>query len=125
MPKGVKYGFGEEENMERALDALRNVDLGLNAVARTYSIREATPKRRNYYALGHKKKFGGLRDIREEIEEELKNHILKLEERLFGITPLELRSLAYQVAERNCVAHRFNKDKKIAGKKWYYALMKR
>jgi hypothetical protein len=55
MPKGVKYGFGEEENMERALDALRNVDLGLNAVARTYSIREATPKRRNYYALGHKK----------------------------------------------------------------------
>jgi hypothetical protein len=72
-----------------------------------------------------KKKIGGQRDILEEIEEELKNHILKLEETLFGITPLELRSLAYQVAERNCVAHRFNKDKKIAGKKWHYAFMKR
>jgi hypothetical protein len=29
------------------------------------------------------------------------------------------------VAERNCVPLRFNKDKKIAGKKWYYAFMKR
>jgi hypothetical protein len=42
----------------------------------------------------------------------LKNHILKLEDSLFGITPLELRFLVYQVAERNCVAHRFNKDTK-------------
>jgi hypothetical protein len=56
--------------------------------------------------------IGGLRDIPEDIEEELKNHILKLEERMFRITPLELRSLAYQVVERNCVPHRFNKDKK-------------
>jgi hypothetical protein len=29
------------------------------------------------------------------------------------------------MTERNCLSHRFNKDKKIAGKKRYYAFMKR
>jgi hypothetical protein len=38
---------------------------------------------------------------------------------------LEFRSVEYQLAKRNCVGHRFNKDKKIVGKKWYYVFMKR
>jgi hypothetical protein len=62
--KGVKYGSWEEENMERALDALRNKDMGLNAFARTYSIPKAILKRRfdgkNCYAVGHKKSLVAL-----------------------------------------------------------------
>jgi hypothetical protein len=57
------------------------------AVARTYSIPKATLKRRfdgkNSCAVGHKQIIGGRRYIPEDIEEELKNHILKFEERMF------------------------------------------
>jgi hypothetical protein len=39
---------------------------------------------------------------------------------MYGITPLELRSLAYQMADRNSLRHRFKKDKKVTRQKWYY-----
>jgi hypothetical protein len=41
--------------MERALAAVRNGDIGLNAAAREYCVPKATPKRhldgKNYFAL--------------------------------------------------------------------------
>jgi hypothetical protein len=64
-------------------------------------------------------------DIPEGKEEELNNLISKLEERMFGITTLEPRSIVYQVAEINCVPHTSNRGKKTAGNKWHYVFMKR
>lgn len=46
IPKDVKYGSSEKETKERALDALRNKYMVLNAVVRTYLISKATLKRR-------------------------------------------------------------------------------
>ncbi|KAJ4430654.1 hypothetical protein ANN_19244 [Periplaneta americana] len=37
----------------------------------------------------------------------------------------ELRLLAFDIAERNEILHRFSKEKRIAGKKWYYAVKRR
>ncbi|KAJ4426999.1 hypothetical protein ANN_26798 [Periplaneta americana] len=42
-----------------------------------------------------------------------------------GITPRELRLLAFDIAERNEILHRFSKEKRIAGKTWYYAFKRR
>jgi hypothetical protein len=61
-----------------------------------------------------------LSDLPQEVEEEIKSHVLKLEEYMFGLTPSDLRSLAYQVSVRNNIPTRFNAEKKLAGKKWYY-----
>jgi hypothetical protein len=38
MPKVVKYGKWKLENMERALEAFRNGDVGLNAASRAYPV---------------------------------------------------------------------------------------
>lgn len=57
--------------------------------------------------------------------EELVTHILEMESCLFGMTPKDVRYLAFQLAEKNGIRYRFNKDKQLAGKKWYYAFMKR
>ena len=48
-----------------------------------------------------------------------------MEERFFGLTLTDVRRLAYQLAERNGLQHRFNKEKQVAGKKWLYAFLKR
>lgn len=48
-----------------------------------------------------------------------------MEERLFGFTISDLRAMAFELAERNKLDNNFNKDKKRAGKCWYYSFLKR
>ncbi|KAG5858238.1 hypothetical protein JTB14_033436 [Gonioctena quinquepunctata] len=49
-------------------------------------------------------------------EKELVEYILCMGSRLFGLTPDALRSLAFELAERNGLSDRFNKDQRKAGK---------
>ncbi|KAJ8043342.1 Tigger transposable element-derived protein 2 [Holothuria leucospilota] len=58
-------------------------------------------------------------------EEELKKHMLELESRGFGLTPMEIRTLAYDYAEANNIEHKFNKQKRVAGYSWLEAFMRR
>jgi hypothetical protein len=55
MAKGVKYGRRENEDMKRALEAVRNSDVGLNTTSRKNSAPRATVKRhingKNYFAV--------------------------------------------------------------------------
>lgn len=55
----------------------------------------------------------------------ISEHILYLEESVFGLTIKEVRKLAFEVAENYDLPHNFNRDNKIAGKKWFYAFLKR
>ncbi|XP_072401579.1 uncharacterized protein [Diabrotica undecimpunctata] len=60
-----------------------------------------------------------------EQEEELAQHIVNMEERLFGLTLMDLRHLAFELAEVNGIDHTFNRSKKAVGKDWLYAFLKR
>jgi hypothetical protein len=124
-----KYGNWDTQHMERAVYAFRNGDMGLNAAARTYGVPKATLKRRidkkNKNATERAQNFGRPRDLPKELEDDLVRHILSLEESFFGISRNDLRHLAYQLAEANNIPHRFDKEKGIAGNKWYYGFMKR
>ena len=59
------------------------------------------------------------------MEIELVEHILKMEERFYGLTRKGVISLVYQLAERNGVVTRFNKEKKEAGKEWLNKFLQR
>ena len=52
----------------------------------------------------------------QEQEFELVTYLKTMESRLFGLTLNDLRALAYQLAERNDIAHRYQTE--IAGKFW-------
>ena len=108
------YGKWTEEDMERALMALANGDMGLNGAARVYNVPKTTLRRRqkheNKFANNNLKRFGRSTVFSTEMEEELVQHVLKLETMFFGISRSELMSLAYQLAEANDVQHVFNKD---------------
>lgn len=58
-------------------------------------------------------------------ETELVDHILSMEKRFYGVTARDVRSLAYQLAERNHINHRFNRRSKLAGLDWLYYFRKR
>lgn len=59
----------------------------------------------------------------EEQELELVNYLKTMEARLFGLTMKDLRSLAYQLAVRNGIGHRFQNG--IAGQDWVNGFLKR
>ena len=59
------------------------------------------------------------------MEKELANHILRLEAMFFGLTPKDLRKVAYQWAERNKLDHPFSREKGMAGEDWLNGFLKR
>ncbi|XP_030745251.1 uncharacterized protein LOC115890301 [Sitophilus oryzae] len=48
----------------------------------------------------------------------LVNYITLIDKRGFGLTAIQLRKLAYDFAEEQGITHRFNKERKLAGKDW-------
>ncbi|KAK6998413.1 tigger transposable element-derived protein 6 [Biomphalaria glabrata] len=60
-----------------------------------------------------------------ELENELVSHINQLEGMLFGLTRNDIRCLAYQIAEKKGLSHRFNKTEGMAGKDWFRDFKKR
>ncbi|CAH2088935.1 unnamed protein product [Euphydryas editha] len=129
MAKRGEYYAWNEESMKLALQALRKQEVGLNEASRIYGVPKATLKRRfddkNVKAKEEKQIVGSTGDLTPELEEKFVNHILELKRCLYGITPKDVRSLAYKIAEQKGLKHRFNKKKEMAGKKWYYGFLKR
>ena len=66
-----------------------------------------------------------LRPGDQEQEDELCHHAIKMQRRFYGLSFLDLRSLAFQLAERNELNHRFCKERKSAGKDWALEFIKR
>lgn len=59
----------------------------------------------------------------EEEEKELTSFLLFTQSRLYGLTPKEMRELAYELAVRNGIKHPFNPVKQRAGPDWLYDLL--
>ena len=114
--------------MDRALDAIRNGDAGLNSVARTHGVPKATLKRHldggNKYANGSTKLSGRPQTLPPELETTLVKYILDMESMLIGLSRMDLMELAYQLAEVNGIAG-FKKEKLSASTMWYRNFMKR
>jgi len=117
------------EDLERAVSAIHRGDMGLCKAAEMYGVPKATLSRhmsgKNKIASGDVKFHGHQLMLPEELENELVQHCLMLESMYFGLRVDDLRRLAFELAEANSVPHNFNKQDRMAGKKWYYAFMKR
>lgn len=118
-----QYNKWSMQNMNAAIQDFNNGKLRFNEVCRTYGIPKPT-FRRHLKGLNSQKKIGRPSDLTEQMETELVHHILDLESRFFGLTITDLRHLAFQLAEKYKLPHRFNKVQELAGWKWYYKFMK-
>lgn len=112
-----------EEDMQRALLAYRQDGLGFNECCRKYNIPKPT-FRRHFKALKKKaneevKHHGRFTVFNKHMEEELSNHLLKLEENFFGVIIKDARRLAFQLVVKHKLPHNFNNEKDLAEKAWY------
>ena len=58
-------------------------------------------------------------------EEELTTYVIDMQQRFYGLTSLQLRKLAFELAAKNKIQHPFNVDKQCAGKDWLAGYLKR
>ncbi|XP_044733758.1 uncharacterized protein LOC123296361 [Chrysoperla carnea] len=124
-----QYGKWEEENMQQAIEAYRNKSCGFNECCRRFGIPKPTFRRHINGTikrpLSFVKKNGKLPTLSENIEKELINRILNHESNFHGLSITDVRRLAFEIAEENQLPHKFNREIKLAGKKWFYDFLKR
>lgn len=58
-------------------------------------------------------------------EEDLMQYLLDMDKRLYGLSLRDLRSVAYQLAEKNHIKHRFSRKTQLAGYDWACGFRKR
>ncbi|XP_025829864.1 uncharacterized protein LOC112904326 [Agrilus planipennis] len=117
--------------MKIAIDKVLSREMGYKKAASAYAVPQTTLER--YVKkmkeggevtiglpLGPKKSIFTTKE-----EGEIEAYLKYMEERLFGLTTIELRRLAYQLAVKNGKAHNFNTDKEMAGVDWLKGFLKR
>lgn len=124
-----------EENMQKAINAMATREMGAPKAATTFSVPQTTLERRFKIfkedptitgAEASKKSLGAFKAIfSKEQERELVEYIMRMETLLHGLTGTEVRSIAFQLAEKNKIKHNFNTDRKLAGSDWLKAFLNR
>jgi hypothetical protein len=92
-----------EDDMRDAIAAVERDETGWLLASKTFNVPQATLQRRardkNKFVHNVAKGLGRFRQcLDDSIENDLVNHVLELESQLFGVTCLELRKLAFQIA---------------------------
>lgn len=117
-----------DTDLSAAMDAVREGGCSVKESAENYGIPRQTLAR-HLQSPEQDAKTNGMGRFKtvfsREQEEELVHHVLEMEKRFYGLTCLELRSLAFQLAERNNIPHPFNRSAELAGEGWLSGFRKR
>ncbi|XP_028130533.2 uncharacterized protein LOC114326374 isoform X3 [Diabrotica virgifera virgifera] len=123
-----------ETSMAEAVRKVLDGTMGFKRAANSYGVPKSTLERKvkkaHTNALAPEaaavKKLGRYETVfNAEQEKQLVEHALTLKERLLGITLTDIRMLAFELAERNNIKHKFNTEKRMAGKFWLYSFLRR
>lgn len=125
----------QESEMKSALDAVLKNEMGFKKACQTFNVPKSTLRDRYKKVVdksitlencAKKCSLGTIKTVfTKEQENELSEHIIQLESRLFPITIKDLRELAFQLAERNNIQNDFDKETGMAGYKWVQNFLKR
>lgn len=119
--------------MEQAITACKAGEMGYLKASQQFKVPICSLRTRvnniNKRATGSTQYIGGkIQSLPPEIEAELVKYIIEMDRKMFGLTLYDVRKMAYELAIRNNIPakqHRFNEEKKIAGKDWLQGFRKR
>lgn len=113
------------EDLQNALDAIRNDGKKIRAAGRSFNIPESTLRKKLEENDFKPPRLGRKPVFPQETEAELKDYILLLSKLFYGLTPVGLRRLAFRYAELHNITHNFNRETGLAGKAWLYGFLNR
>ena len=123
----TERGAYGSDTLTEAVNEVKDRGTKLRVAARMYGVPKSTLERHlkvnlrqpNENVMGRSSVFGT------DAENKLAQHLLDLESRGFGLTPLELRQLAYKYATSNDIPNNFNEEAQMAGYDWLQGFLKR
>ena len=128
--KYIKRRKWTPEDMERALAAINDKKMGYLKASATFGVPRITLFRLAQkinmdisqlvrILLGRKPIFSN------EMEMQLVNYIKEMEDKFFGLTPNDVRQLAFQLATKNGITNNFSVLYEKAGTDWLRLFLKR
>jgi len=114
--------------MQHAVNDVLQHGRSVKGAAKTYCVPRPTLQRHIKQAkkgTGVQKVLGRPRTLTDEQEAELVNVILEMEKRLFGLTLMDVRRLAFKYCEINNIENTFNKNARCAGEEWMSSFLKK
>lgn len=118
----------DPEQMKKAIDAVRHKVMGYKKAEKLFSVPRSTLKRlvkdpqKSLDLLVHKP-LGRKPILPLSLEEKLVDYILFMEARYYGLTRMDVRKMAYQLAVKNNIQKTFKND--VAGRAWLDHFLRR
>lgn len=115
----------KEEDLKNAIEAVHQKGVSQKKAATEFGIPRTTLRDRlkandvTEPRLGRKCVFSA------EQEQQLAEHVVLLSKLFYGITTIELRRLAFDLAEKHEIKHNFSKETKLAGIDWLNGFLSR
>ena len=129
--KTTSRGEWNEENMKRAIQDVLDRKMSERAATERYEIPRTSLKGRvkavkQGQQIILKPILGRFQQtFTLEYERQLCQHVIDFDNRLMSLTRSEFLRFAYDLAEKTNIDHRFNKEKRMAGKDFFLAFKKR
>ncbi|KAB0799206.1 hypothetical protein PPYR_07086 [Photinus pyralis] len=117
-------GKWTEEMLRTAVQSVSD-GTDINEAARIYNIPLRTLKRRIEKKNFTKGRMGPASLLGEEGEKKMVQHIKRLQERGFTPTRLDVREMAFRLAEKLKIPHKFDSEKQLAGYDWLASFLRR
>lgn len=112
------------EDLERAIQNVKNKTLSLGKAAVAYSVPKSTIHDYLKREVIKEPKKGRKAIFSEEQERELEEHIIKCSKVFYGLTIEMVRKIAFKFAKVNNLKHNFDETSQMAGKDWFYGFKK-
>jgi len=119
-----KYG---NKSLQAALDAVKD-GMSLKRASLQFGISRPVLRKHRDGKVRHpgESRMGNYSAIfSEELERQLVDKIKMMERSMYGLTTVDVRRIAYELAVKLNVKHGFNPETKMAGKEWLRSFMKR
>lgn len=106
--------------MKSAVDAVKNKEMGSFKASRIFNVPQTTLER--YVKLANSnetvKPIGRQPTLPPIIEADLVKYCTIMEDKFYGLTTKDVKSMAYQLALRNGIKNKFSQKSQQAGRKW-------
>lgn len=120
----------DPDRMKNAVKAVRKKEMGSFKASRIFNVPQTTLER--YVKMSDKEdgsaspnSIGRKPTLCKDIEEDLSKYCVIMEDKFYGLTTRDVRSMAFKLATLNGVNHRFSKKSELAGRKWLKGFFKR
>ena len=124
--KKTNRGSWTLDSVAVAANAVKNGEMSLREAEAKFGVPKSTLERHKNNKIVTPGSLGRFTPVLDaDFEKDLVEYCIIMQQRLFGLSLTHLRSLAFDLAEKNNISNDFNKTKRLAGRDWAHQFLRR